>query len=537
MRVYAMILLVMPLALAFLGPSERYMESLRPRKPAGRKYIDSISVVNRPLRRREKRPLPHNQTVVMNATFVINQISANEQVRPLKAPSSKTTAVSDAGNFHLQEVSSYNFSSIGGYAEIKLEMNQMLDMLRNVEDYKAYNVRIPKGILFHGPPGNGKTLLARCFAGESALPIIATSGSEFQEKYVGTGPARIRELFSFARSHAPCMVFIDEIDALARRRGTDGEAAQAERDSTLNQLLVELDGFSSGADDRLFVIASTNRIDILDPALLRPGRMDKNIHVPLPDPDTRRDILKIHLNQKPIMSDLEWMVHDLTIGMSGAEIEHLLNEAVLHGIRRKHLPVNDTVLETVRDMHMIGQEAQPLVPSEGDVAYRVAIHEMGHVLVALHCAHHENPRKCSILSNKKMLGFTLFPPRNESLMTFNGLSDRIKVLLGGRIAEEIVFGACAVSTGAADDLHQCQKIAHDMVLLYGMGDHIVYPRLSDAAKKDIDDAVLSLVSYRYDEAKRILLEYSDQLIRLSHDLMEKHTMLLDEILERIDIKK
>lgn len=519
-----------------ISSSEKYIESLRPKK-APSNYLEALSPrrrVSKPLRRDKKikKPLEMensgNQTVFMNATFVINQISPRGFFNGNNARNVAQKS-SEAGNFQLQDVSAYNFSSIGGYTNIKKEMSQMLDMIENPENYSMYNVRIPKGILLYGPPGNGKTLLARCFAGESGLPIIATSGSEFQEKYVGTGPARIRELFEFARENNPCMIFIDELDAVARKRGGDGEAAQAERDSTLNQLLVELDGFMSLDDQKIFVVASTNRIDILDPALLRPGRMDKKIQVPLPDHDTRREILKIHLHRKPIETDLEWMVHELTNGMSGADIEHLLNEAVLSAIRKNSLPVNSTVLEHIREMNIIGNDAHVPVAITGELAFRVAVHEMGHVLVAMHSIHHENPKKCSITSNKKMLGYTLFPPRNESLMTFNGLADRIKVLLGGRIAEEIVFGTESVSTGAADDLQQCQQLAHDMILLYGMGDQLVYPRLSDASKKEIDDAVFTIVQSKYVEAKSILTQHLDILIRLSNELVQRQDLTLDEI--------
>lgn len=434
----------------------------------------------------------------------------------------------------LQDVSQYNFTRIGGYKRIKQELMQMLDMVQNHEQYQKYNVRLPKGVLLYGPPGNGKTLLARCFAGESKLPIVATSGSEFQEKYVGTGPARVRELFEFARDNKPCMIFIDELDAVARRRGGDGDTAQAERDSTLNQLLVELDGFSSFLDDEILVMASTNRIDILDPALLRPGRIDKKIQVPLPDKDTRKEILDIHMERKPIDSDKEYLVEELTDGMSGAEIEHLLNEATLEAIRNNQLPVTTAQLEDMRESFLIGNQAGDTEPVSDELALRVAIHEMGHVLVAIHCMHHEKPKKVTIRGTSKMLGYTLFPPQQEKLMTLGNLGDRIKVLLGGRIAEEIIFGPESVSTGAADDLQKCQQLAHDMVLLYGMGTQLVYPRMSDKSRGEIDHAVFEVVSTKYFESKSILKEHEYLLTQLGAELVKRGTMTLSDILEFMD---
>nr|MDO8117505.1 AAA family ATPase [Candidatus Sigynarchaeota archaeon] len=363
-----------------------------------------------------------------------------------------------SGQFRLQNVTlAWNFSQIGGYTAIKTDLYQILDMVRYPFKYCQYNVRIPRGILFHGPPGNGKTLFARCFAGESQLPIIATSGSEFQEKYVGTGPARIRELFDFAREHAPCILFIDEIDAVARRRGTDQEAAQAERDSTLNQLLVELDGFHDHRNDSqfVFVIASTNRLDILDPALLRPGRMDKKIRVPLPDAPTRRAIINIHRQGKPLDVSLEWLVHEMTEGCSGAEIEHLLNEATLVGIRKNQLPIPQQVVEETAESILLGghldhdddagRRTSFPPPPDRTTSHRelerVAIHEVGHSLMAFLCTHHAPPKKCSLRNcpAMNMLGFTLFPRQmQQQLMTSQELEDRIKVLLAGRIAEELL---------------------------------------------------------------------------------------------------
>lgn len=543
-----LILCMLPLIEMFLmntnANTNKYIDTLK--KPAKPVYLNELNGRRKQFKwkhddRRvkknsvDKEDVDSNQKpVFMNATFVINQIGSrglflrnNEDDEKY----SKKEVSSSNGNFYLQDVKQYNFTSIGGYTNIKRELMQMLDMIQYPGNYSQYNVRLPKGILLYGPPGNGKTLLARCFAGESGLSIIATSGSEFQEKYVGTGPARIRELFEFARDNTPCMIFIDEIDAVARKRGSDGEAAQAERDSTLNQLLVELDGFGSFLDKKIFVMASTNRIDIIDPAMLRPGRIDKKIQVPIPDKDTRKEILKIHLDKKPIESNFEWMVDELTEGMSGAEIEHILNEATLLAIRKNSIPVKSEDLESVREMNIVGAGAHQMPPMTGELALRVAVHELGHAIVAINSINHDNPKKCTIVVTNKMLGYTLFPPQNSTLMTLNSLSDRIKVLLGGRIAEELIFGPESISTGAADDLQKCQQLAHDMTLLYGMGTQLIYPRLSDNSKKEIDDAVFNIIRKNYVEAKAILRENQDVLVQIAAELVKKQTLTFQEIIE------
>ena len=547
MRLFVQVLcLLLPFAEMYVptipdGPpsvSDTYLDSLhRKSRTNNGNYLENLNPSRKPKRQPSwlaKRLTPTNNNTspfFMNATFVINQIAPRDIVNPSR---NKHAKLSSSGTFMLQDVSQYNFTRIGGYKRIKQELMQMLDMVQNHEQYQKYNVRLPKGVLLYGPPGNGKTLLARCFAGESKLPIVATSGSEFQEKYVGTGPARVRELFEFARDNKPCMIFIDELDAVARRRGGDGDTAQAERDSTLNQLLVELDGFSSFLDDEILVMASTNRIDILDPALLRPGRIDKKIQVPLPDKDTRKEILDIHMERKPIDSDKEYLVEELTDGMSGAEIEHLLNEATLEAIRNNQLPVTTAQLEDMRESFLIGNQAGDTEPVSDELALRVAIHEMGHVLVAIHCMHHEKPKKVTIRGTSKMLGYTLFPPQQEKLMTLGNLGDRIKVLLGGRIAEEIIFGPESVSTGAADDLQKCQQLAHDMVLLYGMGTQLVYPRMSDKSRGEIDHAVFEVVSTKYFESKSILKEHEYLLTQLGAELVKRGTMTLSDILEFMD---
>jgi cell division protease FtsH len=463
---------------------------------------------------------------------------------------------SSADTFELVHLNSsqFSFATIGGCDEIKQELLQINDMVGNkVEEYKKWNVRLPRGILLYGEPGNGKTLLAKCFTGETGLPIISTSGAHFQEKYVGTGAARIRELFDFARQEAPCIVYIDEIDAVARKRGSDGEAAQAERDSTLNQLLVEMDGFGSITEDRILVIGSTNRLDILDAAILRPGRFDKKIHIPRPDASARSKILDIHMTQKPLDVPKEWLVNELTVGMSGAEIEHLLNEASLFGIRHSFLPINSTMMEAIREVLILGLTAEhvlspkPRLPKE--LEQRIAIHEMGHVLVSLFSPTHPNPQKVTIYSpSSQMLGYTIFGSSSWEeklnvsfsipllshflsssdimgiMSTKNSLYEKIQVLLGGRMAEELLLGPLTISSGASDDFKKAQEIAYEMILHYGMGTDLFYPTLSDQSKRNIDKAAMEII-HQCTENVRILLHTHRSLLEFMSKKLLQHGSL------------
>ena len=472
----------------------------------------------------------------------------------------KKKSASDTFELQYLNKTEYSFAKIGGCEEIKNELLQMQGMIANHEEYKKWNVRLPRGVLLYGEPGNGKTLLAKCFTGETGLPIISTSGAHFQEKYVGTGAARIRELFEFARKEAPCIIYIDEIDAVARRRGSDGEAAQAERDSTLNQLLVEMDGFGSITEDRVIVMGSTNRLDILDPAIIRPGRFDKKLSIPRPNADARSKILDIHLERKPLNVSKEWLVHDLTVGMSGAEMEHLLNEASLFGIRHSMLPINSTVMEAVREVLALGLTSEhifsPKLQLPSEVERRIAVHEMGHVLVSIFSPTHPSPRKVTIYSpSSQMLGYTIFGPLPSSknahsneqmgqmgllsdvewtytptsellgvMSTKNALYEKIQVLLGGRMAEELMMGPLTISSGASDDFKKAKDIAYEMILNYGMGADNFYPTLSDQSKRNIDKATLEIIQ-RCTENVRILLHRHQKLLEFMTDKLLEHGSL------------
>lgn len=462
------------------------------------------------------------------------------------APGGGTVPPSPSGAFRIEDTVDYNFTRIGGYEIIKEELRQITDFMRHPEKYAPYRVRLPRGVLLYGEPGTGKTLLAKCLAGECRLAFIPASGSEFQEKYVGVGPARIRELFQYARENRPCIVFLDEIDGVARRRTGESDNGQAERDTTLNQLLVELDGFRENTG--VMMLACTNREDILDPAILRPGRIDKQVHVNVPNYEARLDIARIHLDGKPIEVGVD-TIAQMTSGWTGAQIENLLNEVSLFGIRTDALPINRTVLEKFKDLHGIEKATTALNLSMPSL-WRIAVHEMGHVMLALHADHHEKPLKCSIASpNGRMAGYTVFgrPSRqavNQStigpassssggeddgvLVTKDYVADRLRILLGGRVAEEIVFGT-SVSSGARHDLESCLNLARRMVIEFGMGRQIVYSPLSDASKRSIDEDITQRIERAHHEAQSILQKNRQLLEYMARHLLEHRTLDAQQI--------
>ena len=420
-------------------------------------------------------------------------------------------------NFEVIKKSPFNFTNIGGYDNIKMELNQCIDIIKNHTKYSKYNVRVPRGIIFEGPPGNGKTLLAKAFAGESNTAFIAVSGSEFQEKYVGVGSSRIRELFKLAKKNVPCIIFIDEIDALGRKRSGDGESSSSERDSTLNELLVALDGFKNTSG--IFIIGATNRVDLLDPALIRPGRVDKRIYIGLPDSKTREAILNIHLKGKAydsktiIIQDLV----ELTTGLSGAQIENLVNEAMLNALRndREMFTIED--IDSVMNKMMVGWQ-----PNEheftSNVIDSIAIHEMGHAVVGMLSKHHSKMSKVIInLSSPKTPAYTVFEAATSSIFTREALFEHLMILLAGRIAEEVFFDV-SVTTGAINDFEEALKLAQQMIVYYGMGKKIIYPSMSDKYKEMIDSEVATLLHSAY--------EYAEFIIRNSKDLIEEGAEML-----------
>jgi len=489
-------------------------------------------------------PLPGNIRIIMNKEAILrlsNQFQQNfensqnegdddDEPREPRDPRfygnpyrEKSSRNKKSKNFEVITDNNINFNDVGGYDNIKNELYQCVDILSNYTKYAPYNVRVPKGLILEGPPGNGKTLIAKALAGEANCSFIAVSGSEFQEKYVGVGSSRIRELFKLAKENIPCIVFIDEIDALGRQRSSDGDTSGNERDSTLNELLVALDGFKNTSG--IFVIGATNRADLLDSALIRPGRIDKRIFIGNPDKNTRRAILNIHSRGKPADSSIVFDdIIELTNGLSGAQIENLVNEAMLNALRndKKKYTIDD--LEEILNKMMVGWQ-----PNEHQYTTalidQIAIHELGHAVVGLLSKHHAKMTKVVInLSSPKNPAYTIFENSNNNILTREALFEHLMILLAGRIAEEVVYGV-SVSTGAINDFEEALKLAQHMVCYYGMGKKLIYPSMSEKYKEMIDTEVSTLISDAYG--------YSEFIIRNSKDLIMEGAEILknDKVLK------
>jgi len=430
-------------------------------------------------------------------------------------------------NFFVVKNTDFNFNNIGGYNNIKSELYQCMDILTNYTKYAPYNVRIPKGLILEGPPGNGKTMIAKAFAGESKTSFISVSGSEFQEKYVGVGSSRIRELFKLASKNTPCIIFIDEIDALGRKRSTDGETSSSERDSTLNELLVALDGFKNNSG--IFVIGATNRIDLLDGALIRPGRIDKKIYIGNPDSFTREEIINIHIRGKPHTNDINIKdLVDLTVGFSGAQIENLLNEAMLNSLRDNRDSFSMKDIDTMLNKMIAGW--QPFEHQfSNDLIERIAVHEMGHAIMGIFSKHHSKVRKVVInLSSPNTPGYTLFEDSHSVLFTKESLLEHLAILLGGRIAEEIIYNV-SVTTGAINDFEEALKLTEKMVLHYGMGNNFIIPRNSEKYKELIDNEIFILLDEAQKYAEYIINQSKDYLIEGANILKNNKILTIEEL--------
>lgn len=487
-------------------------------------------------------PLPGNIRIIMNKDAILrlsnqfqqnyeeNQNTNNDDDEEPRDPRfygnpyrEKSSAKKKSKNFEVISDNNINFNDVGGYENIKNELYQCVDILSNYTKYAPYNVRVPKGLILEGPPGNGKTLIAKALAGEANCSFIAVSGSEFQEKYVGVGSSRIRELFKLAKENVPCIVFIDEIDALGRKRSSDGDTSGNERDSTLNELLVALDGFKNSTG--VFVIGATNRADLLDSALIRPGRIDKRIFIGNPDKNTRHAILNIHSRGKPADSSVVLDdVVELTNGLSGAQIENLVNEAMLNALRNDKKKYTNDDLEEILNKMMVGWQ-----PNEHQYTNalidQIAIHELGHAVVGLLAKHHAKMTKVVInLSSPKNPAYTVFENSNNNILTREALFEHLMILLAGRIAEEVVYGV-SVSTGAINDFEEALKLAQHMVCYYGMGKKLIYPSMSEKYKEMIDTEVSTLISDAYG--------YSEFIIRNSKDLIMEGADILknDKVLK------
>ncbi|MHB8521923.1 MAG: ATP-dependent zinc metalloprotease FtsH [Limisphaerales bacterium] len=434
------------------------------------------------------------------------------------------------------------FHDVAGCDEAKYELQEVVDFLKNPDRYKALGAKIPKGVLLVGPPGTGKTLLARAVAGEARVAFFSLSGSDFVEMFVGVGAARVRDLFKKAKSQAPCIIFIDELDAIGRQRGVHVGAVNDEREQTLNQLLVEMDGFEANVG--VILLAATNRPDVLDRALLRPGRFDRQVVVDAPDLDGREAILKIHTRGKPLAAEADLhKVAQGTPGFSGADLANAMNEAALLAARRHAKEIHQQDLENAIEKVVAGPERKSRRLNEEDKR-RVAYHEVGHALIAAYTPHADLVHKISIVPRgRAALGYTLqLPTEDQFLVTQSELVDRIRGLLGGRAAEELVFGE--VTTGAENDLERATALARQMVCMYGMSAAVGLARCglpsnamfgpgpdgsfqrdcSEQTAREIDEEVKKLLDHSYTEAKETLSAHRDQLDRVANELLQRETM-------------
>ncbi len=439
--------------------------------------------------------------------------------------------------------SKVTFDDVAGIDEAKEELAEIVDFLKNPKKFTEAGARIPTGVLLYGEPGTGKTLLAKAIAGEAGVPFYSISGSNFVEMYVGVGASRVRDLFKEGKKKAPCIIFIDEIDAVGRHRSAGGAAGNDEREQTLNQLLVEMDGFE--VNDHVIVIAATNRQDILDPALLRPGRFDRQVLVPLPDVGGREKILKVHASKVKIGNDIDWKtIAQGTPGFSGAQLANMINEAALLMARKNAPVINMAILEEAKDKVMMGAERRSMIITEKEKKI-TAYHESGHALVAWMLPGADPVHKVTIIPRGRALGLTMQLPeieRNSHDRTY--LFNNLCTLLGGRIAEEIVFNE--TTTGAGNDIERVSDLARRMVCEWGMSEEIgpityVQPDplngragqiLSEETAQLINKEVKRLINDAYDRAKSILTENRAALDAITQALLEKETISREDI-ERI----
>ena len=441
--------------------------------------------------------------------------------------------------------SKVNFSNVAGLVEEKEELEEVVDFLKNPQKYTSVGARIPKGLLLVGPPGTGKTLLAKAVAGEAGVPFFSISGSDFVEMFVGVGASRVRDLFEEAKKNSPCIVFIDEIDAVARRRGTGMGGGHDEREQTLNQLLVEMDGF--GVNEGIIVMAATNRVDILDPAILRPGRFDRKVAVGRPDVKGREEILKVHSKEKPLSEDVDLhRVAQTTSGFTGADLENLMNEAAIISARENRRFIKQSDIDRAFVKVGIGAEKRSKVISEKDKKI-TAYHEAGHAIL-FHVLPDVGPvHTVSIIpTGIGAAGYTMpLPEKDEMFNTKGRMKQNIMVDLGGRIAEELIFDD--ITTGASQDIKQATQIARAMVTQYGMSEKFGLMGLAtqenqyltgrtvlncgDATAAEIDVEVMRMLKGAYAEAKRLLSENRDALDKIADFLIEKETITGKEFMK------
>ena len=440
------------------------------------------------------------------------------------------------------------FRDVAGADEAKQELEEVVEFLKHPKKFNELGARIPKGVLLFGPPGTGKTLLARAVAGEAGVPFFSISGSDFVEMFVGVGASRVRDLFEQAKKNAPCIVFIDEIDAVGRQRGAGVGGGHDEREQTLNQLLVEMDGFA--ANEGIIIIAATNRPDILDPALLRPGRFDRQIVVAKPDVRGRLAILKVHTKGKPMAKDVDLdIIARRTPGFTGADLSNLVNEAALLAARRDKHKVGMTEMEEAIERVIAGPERKSHVMSEEEKRL-TAYHEGGHTLVGMMLKHADPVHKVTIIPRGRAGGYTLMLPKEDrNYATRSELLDRLKVAMGGRVAEEVVLKE--ISTGASQDIQQASRIVRSMIMQYGMSDvlgpvaygesqnHQVFlgrdinhqRNYSEEVASEIDKEVRKYMEEAYEACRKIITENRDKLELIAQALMERETLTAKELEE------
>ena len=439
------------------------------------------------------------------------------------------------------------FADVAGVEEAKEEVGELVDFLRDPGKFQKLGGKIPRGVLMVGSPGTGKTLLAKAIAGEAKVPFFTISGSDFVEMFVGVGASRVRDMFEQAKKHAPCIIFIDEIDAVGRHRGAGLGGGHDEREQTLNQLLVEMDGFEG--NEGVIVIAATNRPDVLDPALLRPGRFDRQVVVPLPDIRGREQILKVHMRKVPLDDSVDpALIARGTPGFSGADLANLVNEAALFAARANHRVVNMEFFEKAKDKILMGAERKSMVMDE-DEKRLTAYHEAGHAIVGLKVPKHDPVYKVSIIPRGRALGVTMYLPEQDQYShSRQYLESNISSLFGGRIAEEMIFGAEAVTTGASNDIQRATKLARNMVTKWGLSEKLgplMYSEdqdevflghsvtqtknVSDETAHAIDEEVRNIVDRNYQRSVSILTDHKDKLHAMADALMRFETIDADQI--------
>ena len=444
------------------------------------------------------------------------------------------------------------FRDVAGVDEAVEELHEIKEFLENPKKFQALGARIPKGVLLYGPPGTGKTLLARAVAGEAGVPFFSISGSDFVEMFVGVGASRVRDLFEQAKQNSPCIIFMDEIDAVGRHRGAGLGGGHDEREQTLNQLLVEMDGFEM--KDNIILIAATNRPDILDPALLRPGRFDRQIVVDRPDRKGRAKILEVHTRGKPLAKEIDVdALAGQTPGFTGADLSNLVNEAALLSARNGKREITQVELEEGIMRVIAGPEKKTRVMGEKERLI-TAYHEMGHAIVGHYLEHSDPVHKISIISRGQALGYTISMPQEDKFLTTRAeLTDNMAMTLGGRAAEEIVFGE--ITTGASNDLEKVTATAKQMVMRFGMSERLgprvfghdhgqpflgrefsAEPDYSDEIAREIDDEIRRIVEAAHQRAKDILDEHRERLETISEILLKRETIEKEEFVALLDGK-